>query len=157
MSRFVLLALVAVGSVTAGAAVAKPPTPQPVDPGAQPVDPAPAGLCSSYPHPLAACSAVAVRCPSTAKAQFACKTVAVAGPANAAVRKLELVLPRRYVALTLLCRTKTGVDITCRVSARTSTTVAGLRVYVLKLPDRSGSLRIGCATGKSAFACKLRN
>jgi hypothetical protein len=159
--RFVVLALVAAAAATAGGALAKPPggaqpDPELILPGVPPL----ASLCQtpgSYPHPLAACSAVQVSCPSTAKAQFACKTMASTGSANADTRKLELVLPKRYPALTLLCKTQTGIDVTCRVSSRTRTNVSGLHVYVLKLPDRSGSVHIACGTSKSAFACRIRN
>ena len=156
-----MLALVA-AAVTAGGASAKPPggaQPDPVD-LIQPVNPPLSSLClgiGSYPHPLPACSAVQVSCPSTARAQFACKTVAKVGPANAETRKLELVLPKRYSALTLLCKTETGIDVACRVSSRTSVSASGLRTSVLKLPNRAGSLHVACATGKSAFACRIKS
>ena len=113
--------------------MAKPPGgPQPAD-GPQPVDPPLARLCASYPHPLATCSAVAVSCPSTAKAQVACKTVASAGAANAPVQKLELQLPRAYVALKMLCQLKPGSAIACRITSRTRTSATGVRVMVLRL------------------------
>ncbi len=162
MSRpFVVLALVAVGAVAASASAAPPKPPggaQPDPELIQPVNPPLASLCpavGSYPHPLPACSAVQISCPSTAKAQFACKTVATVGPANAATRNLKLVLPKRYSKLTLACKTPTGVDVTCRVSSRTSTNASGQRVSVVKLPQ-TASVRIGCATGKSAFACRIK-
>src|SRR5262249_15180476 len=117
--RFVALAL-GVAAITASGALAKPPGgPQP-----DPELPLLSSLCQtqgSYPHPIADCSAVQVSCPSTAKATFACKTVATTGTANAGTRKLELVLPKRYSALALLCRTQTGIDLTCRVGSRRST------------------------------------
>ena len=157
--RFVVLALAAAAAATAGSALAKPPGgPQP-DPGSVlPVNPSLSSLCQpgSYPHPIAGCSAVQISCPSTAKAQFACKTVASVGTADADTRKLELVLPKRYSALTLACKTPTGVDVTCRVSSRTSTNASGQRVSVVKLPQ-AASVRIGCATGKTAFACRIKN
>ncbi|HEX3455427.1 MAG TPA: hypothetical protein VHS03_12440 [Gaiellaceae bacterium] len=158
--RFVVLALAAVAAATAGGALAKPPGgPQPDPESVLPVNPPLASLCQSpgsYPHPIALCSAVQVSCPSTAKAQFACKTVATVGTADANTRKLELVLPKRYSALTLICKAQSGVDIACRVSSRTSTKASGLRTSVLTLP-RTASVRIGCATGKSAFACRIKN
>jgi hypothetical protein len=158
--RLVVLTLVVSAGVAVSAASAKPPAPQPDPELPLPVNPSLASLCrtpGSYPHPLAACSAVQVSCPSTAKAQFACKTVATVGPANADTRKLELVLPKRYSALTLLCKTQTGVDVACRVSSRTSVDSTGLRTEVLKLPNRAGSLHIACGTTKSAFACRIKN
>jgi len=158
--RLVLLTLVVTAGVAVSAAVAKPPSPQPDPELPLPVNPSLASLCrtpGSYPHPIAACSAVQVSCPSTAKAQFACKTVATVGPANADTRKLELVLPKRYSALTLLCKTQTGVDVACRVSSRTSVNSTGLRVDVLKLPTRAGSLHITCGTTNKAFACRIKN
>jgi hypothetical protein len=158
--RFVVLALVAAAAVTAGGALAKPPSPQPdpelILPGVPPL----ASLCQtpgSYPHPIASCSAVQVSCPSTAKAQFACKTMASTGPAGANTRKLEFVLPKRYSALTLLCKTQTGIDVACRVSSRTSVKASGLRVSVVKLPNRVASLHIACSASKSAFACRIKN
>ena len=158
--RFVVLALAAAAAATAGGALAKPPGgPQPDPELIQPVNPPLASLCQTpgaYPHPIALCSAVQVSCPSTAKAQFACKTVATVGAANADTRKLELVLPKRYASLTLACKTQTGIDVSCRVSSRTSTSASGLRVSVLKLPQ-AASVRIGCATGKTAFACRIKN
>jgi hypothetical protein len=162
MSRgFVVLALVAAAAATAGGALAKPPGgPQPDPELILPVNPPLTSLCQSigsYPHPLPACSAVQVSCPSTAKAQFACKTLGSVGQANSDTRKLELVLPKRYSALTLLCTTRTGIDVACRVSRRTSTNASGLRVSVLRLPSSSSSVRIGCATGKTAFACRIKN
>jgi hypothetical protein len=158
--RFVVLALAAAAAATAGGALAKPPGgPQP-DPGSVlPVNPSLASLCQtpgSYPHPIAACSAVQVSCPSTAKAQFACKTDGSVGTADSDTRKLELVLPKRYAALTLLCNVQSGVDVTCRVSSRTSTKASGVRTSVVKLPQTT-SVRIGCATGKTAFACRIKN
>jgi hypothetical protein len=158
--RFVVLAL-AVAAVVAGGASAKPPAPQP-DPEdvIQPVNPSLGSLCQTpgaYPHPIAQCSAVQVSCPSTAKAQFACKTVATVGTANAETRKLELVLPKRYSSLALLCTTRTAVDVACRVSARTNVGASGLRTSVLKLPNHAGSLHIACATAKSAFACRIKS
>jgi hypothetical protein len=158
--RFVVLALAVAAGIGASAALAKAPGPQPDPELVQPVNPPLASLCQSpgsYPHPIAACSAVQVSCPSTAKAQFACKTVATVGSANALTRKLELVLPKRYAALTLLCTTQTGVDVACRVSKRTSTKATGLRVDVMKLPNQAGSLHIACGTTKSAFACRIKN
>ncbi|HST26089.1 MAG TPA: hypothetical protein VLJ76_08855 [Gaiellaceae bacterium] len=160
--RIVVLALVAAAAAaaTAHAAPPKPPGGAEPDPGLiLPVNPPLASLCQTpgaYPHPLAACSAVQLSCPSTAKAQFACKTVATVGTANADTRKLELVLPKRYPALTLTCKLQSGVEIACRVSSRTSTNATGLHVSVLKLPKAS-SVRIGCATSKSAFACRIKN
>lgn len=65
-------------------------------------------------------------------------------------------LPKRYSALTLRRKVRSGVDIACRVSARTSTNASGLRTSVLKLPQ-AASVRIGCATGKSAFACRVKS
>jgi hypothetical protein len=158
--RFVVLALAAAAAATTGGALAKPPGGAQPDPGAiLPVNPPLASLCQpgSYPHPIAACSAVQVSCPSTAKAQFVCKTVATVGQANADTRKLELVLPKRYSALTLLCKTQTGVDVACRVSSRTSVKATGTHVSVLTMPNRAGSLHIACRTGKSAFACRIKN
>jgi hypothetical protein len=159
--RFVVLALVAVAAATAGSALAKPPGgPQPDPESVLPVNPSLASLCQSpgsYPHPIAACSAVQVSCPSTARAQFACKTLGSVGQADSTTRKLELVLPKRYSALTLLCAAKSSVDVTCRVSKRTSANASGLRVSVVKLPSGSSSVHIGCATGKTAFACRIRN
>jgi hypothetical protein len=158
--RLVVLALAAATAATAGGALAKPPGgPQP-DPGSVlPVNPSLPSLCApgAYPHPLAACSAVQISCPSTAKAQFACKSVATVGQADAGTRKLELVLPKRYSALTMLCTTQTGVDVACRVSKRTSVKAAGTHVSVLTLPNRAGSVHIACATGKTAFACRIKN
>jgi hypothetical protein len=161
MSRqFVVLALAAAAAATAGGALAKPPGgPQP-DPGSVlPVNPPLASLCQpgSYPHPIAACSAVQVSCPSTAKAQFACKRVATVGQANAGTRRLEFVLPKRYSALTLLCKTQTGIDVACRVSSRTSVNASGLRTSVLKLPNHAASLHIACGTTNHAFACRIEN
>ena len=158
--RLVVLALAAAAVATAGSALAKPPGgPQPDPESVLPVSPSLSSLCQSpgaYPHPIAACSAVQVSCPSTAKAQFACKTEGSVGTAVADTRKLQLVLPKRYTALTLTCKTPSGVDVTCRVSSRTSTRAAGHRVSVLTLPQTS-SVRIGCATVKSAFACRIKN
>jgi hypothetical protein len=155
--RFAVLAAVGVLAMTAGAAAAKPPGgPQPAD-GPQPVDPPLASLCASYPHPLATCSAVAVSCPSTAKVQVACKTVASAGAANAPVQKLELQLPRAYVALKMLCQLKPGSAIACRITSRTRTSATGVRVMVLRLPTGSASARIACSTKSAKFACKIGN
>lgn len=158
--RLVVLALAAATAATAGGALANPPGgPQP-DPGSiLPVSPPLASLCQApgaYPHPIAGCSAVQVSCPTTAKAQFACKTVATVGTANAGTRKLELVLPKTYPALTLLCKVHSGTDVACRVSSRTRTNASGRHVSVLKLPQ-TASVRIGCATSKSAFACRIKN
>jgi hypothetical protein len=159
--RFVVLALVAAAAVTAGGALAKPPGgPQPDPELTLPGVPPLASLCQtpgSYPHPIASCSAVQVSCPSTAKAQFACKTMASTGPAGASTRELQLVLPKRYSALTLLCKTQTGIDVACRVSSRTSVTASGLRVSVVKLPNRVASLHIACSASKSTFACRVKN
>jgi hypothetical protein len=158
--RCVVLALAVAAAAVAGGASAKPPGgPQPDPETILPVNPPLTSLCQttgSYPHPIAGCSAVQVSCPSTAKARFACKTVGSVGQANADTRKLELVLPKRYAALTLLCTARTGVDVACRVSRRTSTNAPGLRVSVVKLPNRA-SLHIACGTGKSAFACRIEN
>jgi hypothetical protein len=158
--RFVVLALAAAAAATAGSALAKPPGgPQPNPESILPVSPSLASLCQTpgaYPHPIAGCSAVQVSCPSTAKAQFACKTDGSVGTADAETRKLELVLPKRYSALTLLCKTQSGVDVACRVSTRASTKASGLRTSVLRLPQ-SATVRIACATSKSAFACRIKN
>ena len=159
--RFVVLALAAVAAATAGGALAKPPGgPQPDPESVLPVNPSLASLCQSpgsYPHPIAACSAVQVSCPYTARAQFTCKTLGSVGQADSTTRKLELVLPQRYSALALVCTAKSGVDVACRVSSRTSINASGIRVSVVKLPNTSSSVRIGCATGKTAFACRIKN
>jgi hypothetical protein len=153
--RIVVLVAACVLGVTAGAALGKPPPgPQP-EPGPQPVDPPPASLCPQFPHPTITCSAVAVTCPSSPKAQFVCTTSAYAGPVDASTRKLELQLPRRYPKLALSCQVKTGVDITCRVTSRTITRASGMRVVVLRLPSGAGAVRIACAT-TTRFACKIR-
>jgi len=156
MSRRIAV-LVAAGALalTAGAAFAKaPPGPQP-GPGPEPSDPLPAAtLCQQFPHPLLTCSGVAVTCPSSPRAQFACTMNGSAGPVDASVRRLELQLPRRYPKLTLLCQAKSAVEITCKVTSRTITRATGTRVVVLKLPNRTGAVRIACAT-TSKFACKV--
>jgi hypothetical protein len=153
--RFAVLVVAGALVVAAGAASAKPPPgPQP-GPGIEPVDPVPATLCAQLPHPTVACSAVAVICPSSPKEQFACRTGPSAGPVDASMRTLELQLPRRYPKLVLACQAVTGVDVVCRVVSRTITRVAGVRVVVLRLPDRTGVIRIACATTKSRFACAV--
>jgi hypothetical protein len=149
----VLLAAGALG-LTAGAAFAMPPPgQQPAGGGNEPADPVPATLCQQLPHPVAACSAVAVVCPSSPKAEFACTTSASSGPADASTRMLELQLPRRYPRLALLCQVKTATAVTCRVTSRTITRMSGKRLVVLTLPNRSGPVRIACAT-TTRFACK---
>jgi len=153
--RLVLLALLAAGGVIASAAIAKPPAPQPGGGRPEPADPLPTSLCSSYPHPFATCSAVAVSCPSTPRAQFACKTVGVSGSASAPVRKLELQLPRRYVTVKLACKADEKMQIACRVASRTIGTASGVRVVVMRLPQTFSTVRIACGTTASKFACKL--
>ncbi len=152
--RFAVFVAAGLVGAFASVALAKPPGGlQPAD-GPQPVDPPLASLCASYPHPLATCSAVAVTCPSSPKAQVACKTVASAGAANAPVRKLELQLPRAYVALRMLCQLKPGAAIACRITSRTSTGATGVRVMVLRLPG-AATAHVTCSTKSAKFACKI--
>ena len=152
--RFVVLALAIAAGITAGAALAKPPVgPQP-DPE---LNPSPASLCAQYPHPTATCSAVAVSCPSSARRQVACTTVASVGPADATVQKLELQLPRRYASLAMRCRSDAKPRVACRILGHTSVAATGMRVRIVRLPDSFVTLRIGCATTGTKFACTLVN
>ena len=154
--RVVVLALVVLAGSAVGAANANPPGPQPA-PGPQPVDPPPASLCASYPHPLLSCRVVAVSCPSSARAQFACKTVQAVGAADAPVQKLELQLPRRYASVKLTCRVDAKSQIACRVASRTVASATGVRVVVIRLPETFATVRIACATTRAKFACSLQN
>jgi hypothetical protein len=147
-----MLWVACVAGASAGAAFAGPPGgPQP-DPELLP----PASVCQQLPHPTATCTAVAVTCPSSPKAQFACKTVASSEPAGASVLKLELQLPRRYSMVRLQCQVRTEKPLSCRVTSRTTQAATGHRVVVLDLTGRNGLVRIGCATAKT-FACRLTN
>ena len=153
-----LAVLVAVGllAVGAGAALAKPPGsgPQP-DPGLEPNDPLPATtLCTDFPHPLLLCSAVVVSCPSSVRSQVACKTVAVAGPADADIRRLAIRLPRQFMKAALACAANGDVSVRCKVVSRALGTATGMRMDVVRLPKSFQSVRVSC-TNRSTLVCTV--
>jgi hypothetical protein len=88
----------------------------------------------------------------------ACKTVASAGRADATVQKLELQLPRRYASLALSCRSDANVRLACRIVMHTDIAkAAGVRVRIVRLPVALVTVRIGCTTTGTKFACRLQN
>lgn len=156
--RIAFLALVGAAGALAGSALAGGPPGgggQPADSGLEPSSPTPASLCADYPHPVAACSAVAVSCPSSPRAQIACKTVGTSGSESASVRKLELQLPRRYVTVKLTCRADAKAQVACRIASRTVTAATGVHVSVVRLPHTFRTVHIACATTNTRFACRL--
>ena len=154
--RLATLVVASAAGALAGTAPAKPPSPQPDPEDMPPVSPPPAGICPQYPHPTLPCGVVAVSCPSTAKIQVACKTVASAGQADAHTQKLELQLPRRYAEAGLTCRTDAKTRVSCRITSRTLVTATGVHTAVVRLPNAFTAIRLACGTVKSKFGCKLR-
>jgi hypothetical protein len=153
MSRFAVLVAAGLLVVGVAAALAKVPGPQP-EPGLEPNDPLPASLCTQFPHPLLACSAVVVSCPQSDKSQVMCKTSGVAGPANADIRRLALRLPRQYSRAVLVCAATGDVSVRCKVVSRALGAASGIRMAVLRLPASFQSVRISC-TNRSTLACSV--
>ena len=153
-SRFAILVAAGLLAVSAGAALAKPPgAGQP--PGLEPNDPLPASLCAQFPHPMLACSATVVSCPSTNQSHVACKTTGTAGPAHADLRRLALSLPRQYTTAALVCAASGNVSVRCNVISRTLSTATGVRTGVLRLPKSFQSVRISC-TNRNTLTCTVR-
>jgi hypothetical protein len=149
--RFTVLVVAGLLVTGAGAALAaQPPS------GPEPSDPLPASLCTDFPHPLLVCSAVVVSCPSSARTEFACKTTGITGPAGADIRRLALRLPRVYTRATLVCAANGEVSVRCKVVSRATSTAAGVRMDVVRLPTSFQSVRISC-TDRSTLACAVRH
>jgi hypothetical protein len=155
MSRFAVLVAAGLLAVSAGAALAKPPGggPQP-DPGLETNDPLPASLCTDFPHPTLACSAVVVSCPRSGQSQVVCKTTGTAGPADADIRRLALRLPRQYAKAVLVCAASGDVSVRCKVVSRALSIATGVRTSVVRLPKSFKSVRISCAN-RSTLACTV--
>lgn len=154
--RLATLIVASAAGALAGTALAKQPSPQPDPEDMPPVSPPPASICPQYPHPTLPCGVVAVSCPSTAKAQVACKTVASAGQADAQTQKLELQLPRSYAKALLTCTADAKTRLACRITSRTLSGATGVRVAIVRLPNPFTTVRLACGTAKSKFACKLQ-
>ncbi len=150
--RFALLAGICVLGTFAGVAGATPPggTPPAVEPG----NPIP-GACLAEFH-ANQCFTFVVKCTTASQGNTVCTTVGVTGSRYAPVHLLALELPRRYVAISLVCRAPSAGTIGCSASSRTIGKATGMRVTALRLPQQFDSLRIGCLTSpRSGFACKL--
>jgi hypothetical protein len=157
--RFAVLAGMCVLGAFAGVAAAAGPTGggNPPPDGTPPYDPPPPGAaCPVQESHAIPCRLWNVSC-SPSSSSTVCTTTSVSGLSSASARRLALHLPRRYVAITLTCRTEKTDRITCRVVSKTSGGAVGTRIVVLRLPSQFAAVHISCRTSpRSGFACRLR-